>query len=128
MVLYIIGSRGDGREVERREVPRSHTAASPSGCAIAQQIGVLLLPKLLDGIVVVEAYAGRQQRGDVFGQASRQFPEHALLGFSPGDGIAFQRKVVLETRDELLQVQGQLPECFVEVEQVAALVPLQERP
>jgi hypothetical protein len=70
--------------------------------------------KGLDSVDIGESDAGWQQRIDVFGQASRQLLEHSPFGFSSGDGIAFQRKVVVEALDKLSRVQIELLESLVQ--------------
>ena len=45
----------------------------------------------------------------------------------PGDGFSFQRKVVIETRDELVRDECELFKPMMEIEQVTVLAPLQQR-
>lgn len=71
------------------------------------------------------AYARRQHRRDVFGQASSQLLQHALLGHRSRDRLTLQCQVVVETGDDLLRGQRQIFESLVQIEQVTVPAQLQ---
>ena len=60
-------------------------------------------------------------------QAPRQLAEHALFGVRPRNLVAFVSQVVAKGGDDLLRIQGELNQAFIEIEEVAILVPLEKR-
>lgn len=70
---------------------------------------------------------GGQQGHDIVGQAPRQLAEHALFGVRPRNLVAFVSQVVAKGGDDLLRIQGELNQAFIEIEEVAILVPLEKR-
>ena len=78
----------------------------------------------LHGVVVVESNARRQQRRYVLDQAAREILQHALFGHRARDRVALERQAVIEARDELIRVHGELVEPVVQIEEVAVLAPL----
>jgi hypothetical protein len=51
----------------------------------------------------------------------RELFEHALLGHCPSDGLSFEHKVMIETRDELVRDECELFKPMMEIEQVTVL-------
>ena len=82
----------------------------------------------LERIVIAVDDVGREHRLDVVGQTSRQLVEHPLFRVCSRDGRAFVREVMVERGDHSRSVERQLLQSFVEIEQVASLPALKERP
>src|SRR5690606_1430468 len=68
------------------------------------------------------------QRGDVFRQALIEFLEHPFFRVRSADWMAFLIEIVLEARKQLIAVEPELEQPFVEVEEITVLVSLEQRP
>ena len=68
-----------------------------------------------------------QQRSDVFGQAPCELFKHALLGHRARDRLAFQCQIVVKACDYFFRGQRELLQSLMQIEQVAARAPLQQR-
>ena len=75
----------------------------------------------VDGMHIGEFDARRQQLHDVFERAAGGLLQHGLVDHHPGDGIAFEREVMLENDDEFFVVECKLIKALMQVEQVAIL-------
>ena len=71
--------------------------------------------------------ARSQQRRNIVGQAPRQLGEHALFSVRPRNLVAVVSQVVTKGGDDLLRIQRELNQTFIEIEEVATLVPLEKR-
>ena len=69
----------------------------------------------IDGMRVSEFDAGRQQRRDVFSEATRELLQHPLFGHGTTDRVAFERQVVFEASDERVRVERKLLVGLVQV-------------
>ena len=72
--------------------------------------------------------SSREKRINIFGQAALQLLQHSLFRCGTMNGSTLKLKVVVEAGKELATIQIQLLQSFIQIEEIAVLAPLQERP